>query len=159
MESLKSLGFVFICDICDICGREVFVPSVDFYLSSMEERDAQTHAIIGAAMEVHTELGAGFLESVYQEALMREFLLRGIAFAAEVELPIHYKGERLVTFFRADFICYGEVVVELKAVKTLSGAEESQLLNYLKATGNERGLLLNFGGPRLEVKRMVFTPR
>ena len=133
--------------------------SVDGYLGSMEDRDPQTHAIIGAAMEVHSELGAGFLESVYQEVLAREFLLRGIPFAAEVELPIFYKGERLTTFFRADFICFGEVVVELKALKTLSGVEESQLLNYLKATGNERGLLLNFGSPRLEVKRMVFTPR
>lgn len=125
----------------------------------MEDRDPQTHAIIGAAMEVHTEMGAGFLESVYHEALAREFTLRGIPFAAEVELPINYKGERLVTFFRADFICFGEVVVELKALKTLSGIEESQLLNYLKATGNERGLLLNFGSSRLVVKRMVFTPR
>ncbi len=125
----------------------------------MDDRDPQTHAIIGAAMEVHSELGAGFLESVYQEALAREFQLRGIPFAAEVELPINYKGERLTTFFRADFICYGEIVVELKALKTLSGVEESQLLNYLKATGHERGLLLNFGSPRLEVKRMVFTLR
>lgn len=125
----------------------------------MEDRDLQTHSIIGAAMEVHSELGAGFLESVYQEARAREFVLQGIPFAAEVELPIHYKGERLVTFFRADFICYGEVVVELKALKALSGVEESQLLNYLKATDKERGLLLNFGSPRLEVKRMVFTPR
>lgn len=125
----------------------------------MDDPDPRTHAIMGAAMVVHTELGAGFLESVYQEALAREFTSRGIPFVAEVELPIHYKGERLNTFFRADFICYGEVVVELKALKALTGVEESQLLNYLKATGHERGLLLNFGSPRLEVKRMVFTPR
>ena len=125
----------------------------------MDERDPQTHAIIGAAMEVHTELGAGFLENVYQEALAREFALRGIPFAAEVDLRIHYKGERLNTFYRADFMCYGAVVVELKALKAISGVEESILLNYLKATGMERGLLLNFGAPRLEVKRMVFTPQ
>jgi len=125
----------------------------------MDDRDPQTHAIIGAAMEVQTLLGAGFLESVYQEVLAREFLMRGIPFAAEVELPIYYKGERIVTYFRADFICFGEVVVELKALKTLSGLEESQLLNYLKATGIERGLLLNFGSQRLEVKRMKFTPQ
>lgn len=125
----------------------------------MDDRDPLTHAIIGAAMEVHSELGAGFLESVYQEALAREFAARGVPFAAQVELPIHYKGERLTTFFRADFICYGDVVVELKSLRALSGVEESQLLNYLKATGIERGLLLNFGSPRLEVKRMVFTPR
>jgi GxxExxY protein len=125
----------------------------------MDDRDPQTHAIIGAAMEVHSELGAGFLESVYQEALAMELRSRGIPFTTEVELPICYKGERLVTFFRSDFICYGEVVVELKALKVLSGVEESQLLNYLKATGHERGLLFNFGSSRLEVKRMVFTPR
>lgn len=125
----------------------------------MDDRDPQTHTIIGAAMEMHTELGPGFLESVYQEALALEFKEHGIPFVAQVELPMHYKGERLITFFRADFICYGEVVVELKALKALSGVEGSQLLNYLKATGHERGLLLNFGSPRLEVKRMVFTPR
>jgi GxxExxY protein len=125
----------------------------------MDDRDPQTHAIIGAAMEVHTELGAGFLESVYQEVLAHEFRMRGIPFATEVELPIFYKGERIVTSFRADFICFGDVVVELKALKALSGVEESQLLNYLKATGIERGLLLNFGSPRLEVKRMKFTSR
>ena len=125
----------------------------------MDDRDEQTHAILGAAIEVHSELGAGFLESVYQEVLAREFLLRGIPFATEVERPILYKGERISTTCRADFMCFGEIVVELKALKTLSGLEESQLLNYLKATGIERGLLLNFGSPRLEVKRMKFTPR
>ena len=125
----------------------------------MDDRDPQTHAIIGAAMEVHSELGAGFLESVYQEALAREFVIRDIPNVQQTELSISYKGERLNTFFRADFVCYGEVVVELKALKTISGVEESQLLNYLKATGHGRGLLLNFGSPRLEMKRMIFTPR
>lgn len=125
----------------------------------MDERDPQTHAIIGAAMEVHSILGAGFLERVYHEALIRELEERGIPHEAEVELMIDYKGETLLTFFRADLICYGEVVVELKALGSIGGPEEAQLLNYLKATGIERGLLLNFGAPRLEVKRMVFTPR
>lgn len=125
----------------------------------MDARDPQTHAIIGAAMEVHSILGAGFLESVYHEALIRELEERGIPYEAEVELMIDYKGETLLTFFRADLICYGDVVVELKALSEIGGVEEAQLLNYLKATGIERGLLLNFGAPRLEVKRMVFTPR
>ncbi|MCB0795038.1 MAG: GxxExxY protein [Flavobacteriales bacterium] len=125
----------------------------------MDKRDPDTHAIIGAAMEVHTLLGAGFLESVYHEALIRELDERGIPYEAEVELLIAYKGEHLATFFRADLICYDSIVVELKALKAIGGPEEAQLLNYLKATGIERGLLLNFGSPRLEVKRMVFTPR
>ena len=123
----------------------------------MDERDPQTHAIIGAAMEVHSELGAGFLESVYQEALERELRSRGIPFASQIELPIMYKGERLRTTFRSDLVCYLEVVVDLKSIKTLTNVDEAQLLNYLKATGLKRGLLLNFGANRLEVKRMILT--
>ena len=123
----------------------------------MDERDPQTHAIIGAAMEVHSELGAGFLESVCQEALERELRSRGIPFASQVELPIMYKGERLRTTFRSDLVCYLEVVVELRSIKTLTNVDEAQLLNYLKATGLKRGLLLNFGANRLEVKRMILT--
>lgn len=125
----------------------------------MDQRDPQTHAIIGAAMEVHSILGAGFLERVYHEALILEFEERGIPYEAEVELLINYKGRTMDTLFRADLICYGDIVVELKALSTIGGVEEAQLLNYLKATGIERGLLLNFGSPRLEFKRMVFTPR
>jgi GxxExxY protein len=123
----------------------------------MDERDPQTHAIIGAAMEVHSELGAGFLESVYQEAMERELRSSGIPFASQVELPIMYKGERLLTSFRSDLVCYHEVIVELKSIKTLTNVDEAQLLNYLKATGLKRGLLLNFGANRLEVKRMILT--
>jgi GxxExxY protein len=156
MPQMNAGGYL--CHLRHLWTIVLGAASVDS-IAIMEERDPQTHAIIGAAMEVHTELGPGFLESVYQEALAREFTASGIPFATEVELPIFYKGERLTTYFRADFICFGEVVVELKALKLLSGVEESQLLNYLKATGNERGLLLNFGSLRLEVKRMVFTPR
>jgi len=108
-------------------------------------------------MEVHSELGAGFLESVYQEAMERELRSRGIPFASQVELPIMYKGECLRTSFRSDLVCYHEVIVELKSMKTLTNVDEAQLLNYLKATGLNRGLLLNFGANRLEVKRMVMT--
>ena len=125
----------------------------------MDDRDPQTHAIIGAAMEVHTELGPGFLESVYQEAMAREFKERGIPFVQQLELPIHYKGERMSTYFRADFICFNDVVVELKAISTLTGADEAQLLNYLKATGIERGVLFNFGTSRLEYRRRILTRR
>ena len=124
-----------------------------------EDIDQQTYAIIGAAMEVHRELGHGFLEAVYHEALAREFEVRGIPFESEKTLTIQYKGLPLNTAYRADFICFGEVVVEIKAVQTLSGHDEAQLINYLKATGLKRGLLLNFGSFSLQTKRMVLNLR
>jgi GxxExxY protein len=121
----------------------------------IHEHDAQTYSIIGAAMAVHRELGPGFLESVYQEALSIELGFLGVPFRSQVELPVFYKGVRLSGVFRADLICFDDVIVELKALKALSGTEESQLLNYLKATGLRRGLLLNFGAKSLQPKRMV----
>jgi len=120
-----------------------------------DERDPQTYAIIGAAMEVHRQLGHGFLESVYHEALSTEFMLRGIPFQHEVELPITYKRRVLQCSFRADFICFDEVIVELKAMNELTTREEAQVLNYLKATGLSRALLLNFGSSRLNYKRFI----
>lgn len=121
------------------------------------EKDPRTYAIIGAAMEVHRELKHGFLEAVYQDALEIEFKLRDISHHREVELPVSYKGRRLCATYRADFICYENVVVELKALSRLGGTEEAQILNYLKATGFEIGLLLNFGTPSLEYKRFILT--
>lgn len=109
-------------------------------------------------MEVHRELGRGFLELVYQTALSLEFQARGIPFKAEVALPVHYKGKLLTCGYRADFVCDESVIVETKAIATLTGADEAQLINELKATGMKRGLLLNFGGPSLEHKRLVFGP-
>ena len=97
--------------------------------------DERTFAIIGAALEVHRELGHGFLEPVYQEAMALEMERRGIPFRREVQLPIRYKGQQLATYYKADFICYDAVVVELKALCAVSGQEESQVINYLKATG------------------------
>ena len=123
-----------------------------------DSRDPQTRAIIGAAMEVHRQLGPGFLEAVYQEALAIELADRRTPFQREQELPIDYKGRRLPCKYRADFVCYEDIIVELKAVQLLSGTEEAQVLNYLKATSLERGLLLNFGRPSLEFKRLVFSP-
>ena len=120
-----------------------------------EMRDPQTYAIIGAAMEVHKELGHGFLESVYQEALAREFTRRGIPFRREVEIPIFYKGERLPSFFKADFVCFDDVIVGTKAMKQLGPIEQAQVMNYLKGTRMPRALLINFGSPSLEYERVV----
>jgi GxxExxY protein len=121
----------------------------------MTQRDEQTFAIIGAAIKVHKELGSGFLEAVYQEALMIEFKRAAIAFIKEAELEIQYQGVPLNTAYRADFVCFDSVIVEIKAIDSLSGREEAQLLNYLKASKKPKGLLLNFGNRSLEYKRMV----
>ncbi len=120
------------------------------------QKDPETFAIIGAAMEIHSELGRGFLELVYQTALALEFQERGIPFKAEVALPLRYKGKLLTCAYRTDFVCFESIVVETKAIAALTRADEAQLINQLKATGLRRGLLLNFGGPSLEHKRLVF---
>jgi GxxExxY protein len=114
--------------------------------------------IVGAAIEVHRELGPGFLEAVYHEALEIELHMRGIPFRSQILLPIEYKGRRLTKDYVADFVCFDQVVVEVKALERLSGKEEAQILNYLKATGLPVGLLVNFGShPRLEWKRFALT--
>ncbi len=108
-------------------------------------------------MEVHRSLGCGFLEPVYQEALAIEFTNRDIPFIREVKLSLADKGQPLKAGYCADFICFNCVVVELKALARMSGTEEAQLINYLKATGHEIGLLVNFGARSLEHRRLVLT--
>ena len=119
-------------------------------------RDERTYKIIGAAMEVHKELGCGFLEAVYQEALDREFGNKKIPFKAQPVVEINYKGVPLDKTYQPDFVCYEEIIVEIKALSSISGTEEAQLINYLKATGLKVGLLINFGSKSLEYKRLVY---
>ncbi len=119
-------------------------------------RDEKTDKIIGCAMEIHKELGCGFLEAVYQEALQKEFVTQGIPFKAQPVIEIRYKGEPLEKKYQPDYICYDEVIIEIKAISALTGLEEAQLINYLKATGLKVGLLMNFGSKSLEHKRLVY---
>ena len=119
------------------------------------KRDPETYAIIGAAMEVHAVMGNGFLEGVYQDSLELEFTRRCIPFQREEQIPVFYKGETLGTPYRADFICFDSVIVELKSIKNLTEIESAQVLHYLKGTGLKRALLINFGTPRLEYKRFI----
>jgi GxxExxY protein len=125
----------------------------------MENRDEQTYAIIGASMTVHRELGCGFLEPVYQEALEREFQFRQIPYEREKLLPVFYRGRPLDTFYKSDFVCFGSVIVEIKALSQLTGKEEAQVINYLKASRLHKALLINFGTSRLQHKRLVHNLR
>lgn len=116
----------------------------------------ETFRIIGALMEVHRTLGCGFLESVYQEAVAMEFEMQNIPFEAEKILRIDYKGIELKKFYVADFVCFDKIIVELKALSSLTSDHEAQTLNYLKATGLKVGLLVNFGEKSLKYKRFVY---
>ena len=115
----------------------------------------ESYKIIGACIEVHNELGPGFLEPVYQEALEVELTNQKIPFQREAPLPIKYKDSVLNKSYIADFILYERIILELKALDALSTVHESQVLNYLKATGFKLGLLVNFGQPKLQYKRLV----
>ena len=120
-------------------------------------KDQRTYQIIGAAMEVHKELGSGFLEAVYQEALEREFTYQEIPYKSQPPVRIKYKGEPLKKKYEPDFICYDDVIVEIKAMDKLSSNEHAQIINYLKASELKLGLLINFGAKSLEHKRFVYT--
>ncbi len=114
----------------------------------------ESYKIIGAAIEVHKVLGCGFTEPVYQEALEHEFKLRGIPYEREKVLKVNYKDITLEKDFRVDFLCYGKIIVELKAVTDIIEDHYAQVYNYLKTTGCELGILINFGNMSLEYNRI-----
>ena len=115
----------------------------------------ESYSIIGAAMEVHRTLGKGFLESVYQESLGLEFNTSQVPFSKEQNLELFYKGEKLIKYFVADFICFDKIILELKSVSFLTNDHEAQVFNYLKATKLNLALLINFGANSLQYKRIV----
>jgi GxxExxY protein len=117
----------------------------------------EAYAIVGAAMEVHSALGAGFLEAVYADALAVELAARHVPFEREVGIDVVYKGQILAHKYRADFVVYGKIILELKAIKALGDNERAQALHYLKATTHPLALLLNFGAPKLDWMRLVLT--
>lgn len=134
-------------------ANPVLPPSV---VATMLEQEHQTYAIRGAIFEVYKEIGPGFLESVYQECLEREFRLRAIPYERQVELRIKYKGVLLDQYFKADLVCFGAIIVELKACTTFAPVHRAQLLNYLRITGHRVGLLVNFHAhPKVEIERIV----
>ena len=118
-------------------------------------KDTRTHAVIGAAMELHNIVGPGHLEAVYQECLEIEFSLRNIPFISQPPLEIFYKNHKLKKFYIPDFIVYNEIIVEIKAEKSLTNIDEAQLINSLIISRHNVGLLLNFGEGSLRYKRFV----
>ena len=115
----------------------------------------ECYKIVGACMEVHRTLGCGFLEPVYQEALAFELQRQGIPYEREKEYEINYKGLILSKTYKVDFLCYGNIIVELKALGQLSKEHIAQVLNYLKASHLKLGLLVNFGTTSLNYERIV----
>ncbi len=115
----------------------------------------ESYAIIGACMKVHRALGPGFLEAVYEEVLEKEFIIQNIPFKKQVQLDLYYEGVKLKKHYRADFVCYDSIIVELKAVAQIPTVFYAQLQNYLKCTNMELGLLINFGTPSLTYKRIL----
>ena len=115
----------------------------------------ESYNIIGAAMEVHKELGAGFVEGIYQEALEMEFARQNIPYLREHNLNVFYKGQNLSKHYFSVFVCYNQIIVELKALNDFSKNHHAQVINYLKASEMKLGLLINFGSSSLQYKRFV----
>jgi GxxExxY protein len=118
--------------------------------------EEESYLIRGACIEVHKEMGSGYLEAVYQECLEREFQVRDIPFQSQPELIIHYKGEQLRQTYKPDFICFGKIIVEIKGVSKIHPEHQAQIINYLKATGFKLGFLVNFGShPQAQIERFA----
>ena len=117
--------------------------------------EQETYKIIGAAMEVSHQLGGGFLEAVYQESLAEELFSRKIKFIREKKIPIYYKGKELKQHYKADFICYENIILEIKAVSRIQPEHQAQIINYLRALNLKLGLILNFGNNKLEYQRII----
>ena len=115
----------------------------------------ESYKIVGACMKVHRELGAGFLEAVYEEALKKEFINSGIPFENQVKLHVFYEGQQLNKYYKADFICYNKIILEIKSVSQVNDVFYGQIKNYLAATKIELGMLINFGLPSLTYKRII----
>nr|WP_315152625.1 GxxExxY protein [uncultured Flavobacterium sp.] len=115
----------------------------------------ESFKIIGACMKVHRTLGAGFLEAVYEEALAKEFLIQNIPFKRQLKLELYYEKEKLNKHYRADFVCYDTIILEIKAVRHIPDVFSAQLRNYLKCTSMELGMLINFGTSSLNYKRII----
>ena len=117
----------------------------------------EVYAIQGAVFEVYREMGAGFLESVYQECLAKEFLAGQVPFVSQQELLLKYKGATLSQTYRPDFVCYDRIIIEIKATKTIAPEHKAQLMNYLSATEKRLGLLVNFGSyPKAQIERIIY---
>jgi GxxExxY protein len=140
----------------DIESLEVNEPSVSYSKENYPLQE-ETFKIIGLCMEIHRELGHGFLEAVYQEAIEHELTWNKIPYQREKKYKINYKGTILNKTYIADFVIMDKIIVEVKAQESLAGANYSQLMNYLAVSDNQLGLLINFGEPSLKYKRLIRT--
>jgi GxxExxY protein len=149
-----------ICAGFGVGRKGTWLAQASFVFNSPSETgDPRTFAIIGAAMEVHKVMGSGYLEKFYKEALAIELAERQIPFETEAPCAVQYKGHQLSGQYHMDFVCYGAVVIEVKARSSTGPADQAQVLNYLASSNHSIALLLNFGTSRLEHKRFIWTSR
>ena len=156
-KSPNLFSVIFLLEILSIFAGELSTNKIFTFMNDKIIFGNESYNIIGAAMDVHKELGCGFTEPVYQEAFEKELLCRRIPFEREKTFKVYYKGFELSKRFIPDFFCYGKIIVELKAVSELNGEHHAQVYNYLKASSLPLGLLINFGKTSLDYKRIPCT--